>query len=207
VTSTGGVATGGNSGTGGTIAVCQEGTTQCIESDLQTCTSGQWGTGLACASGLVCERNAPAACLDPNWAEWSMPNCQSDATAGVPNLVSYTDNGDGTVTDNITKLMWQQAVPAALYTWAGAKAFCPTLNLAGHNDWRLPSIIELASIVDLGQSYPSINGTYFPATLASVFWSSSPWDSSSSNAWSVIFDYGYSNYDDVLNTNFVRCVR
>jgi Protein of unknown function (DUF1566) len=207
VTSTGGVATGGNSGMGGTTAVCQEGTTQCSEGDLRTCTSGQWGTGLACASGLVCERYAPAACLDPNWTEWPMPNCQSDATAGAPNLVSYTDNGDGTVTDNITKLMWQHAVPASTYTWAGAKALCPTLNLAGHNDWRLPSIIELASIVDLGQSNPSINGTYFSAPPGSFFWSSSPLAGSSSNAWIVDFSSGGLLSSDMSTPCNVRCVR
>jgi hypothetical protein len=137
-----------------------------------------------------------------------MPNCQSDVTAGAPNLASYTDNGDRTVTDNITKLMWQQEVPATTYTWAGAKDdYCPTLNLAGHNDWRLPSIIELASIADLGQSNPSINGTYFPATPPNYFWSSSPLAGSSSSAWNVDFHNGNPNYIGVSNPYNVRCVR
>ena len=68
-----------------------------------------------------------------------MPNSQADVTAGAPNLESYTDNGDGTVTDNVTGLMWQQAVPTATYSWAGAVTYCSTLTLAGHSDWRLPS--------------------------------------------------------------------
>jgi hypothetical protein len=128
--------------------------------------------------------------------------------AGAPNGESYTDNGDGTVTDNVTGFMWQQAVPSATYQWANAVAYCPKLTLAGHSDWRLPSVIELASIVDLGQSSPSINGTYFPSTPASCFWSASPEASSPYGAWAVCFDYGSS--EDGGNRsywNYVRCVR
>ena len=102
-----------------------------------------------------------------DWAGWPMPNDQADVTAGAPNLESYTDNGDGTVTDNVTGLMWQQTVPTGTYTWAQAVAYCPTLTLADHSDWRLPSRIELVSIVDLGvTSGPMINSTYFPSTPA-----------------------------------------
>jgi hypothetical protein len=136
-----------------------------------------------------------------------MPNSQADLTAGAPNLENYTDNKDGTVTDNLTGLMWQQAVSATTYTWAQAIAHCPTLTLAGHSDWRLPSVIELASIVDLGQSDPSINGTYFPSTPANVFGSSSPWAGSPSYAWGVYFNYGYTVSPDVSYMLNVRCVR
>jgi hypothetical protein len=104
--------------------------------------------------------------------------------------------------------MWQQAVPTGTYTWAQAVAYCPTLNLAGHSDWRLPSRIELVSIVDFGvTSGATINATYFPSTPASWFWSSSPLVGSSSNAWLVYFDYGFTYLNFVSNTNYVRCVR
>ena len=131
-----------------------------------------------------------------DWAGWPMPNDQADVTVGAPNLESYTDNGDGTVTDNVTGLMWQQTVPTGTYTWAQALAYCPTLTLANHSDWRLPSRIELVSIVDLGvTSGPMINSTYFPSTPADVFWSSSPLAGSPSGAWIVDFGNGYTgNY-------------
>ena len=103
-----------------------------------------------------------------------MPNGLSDVGVGAPNSETYTDNGDGTVTDTVTGLICLKAVAAGLFTQPQAVAFCPTLNLGTHNDWRLPTIIELVSIVDLGQANPSINGTAFPATPASAFWSSSP---------------------------------
>jgi hypothetical protein len=188
--------------------VCQESATQCSDYGLQTCANGQWGAAVACSTGLVCERCPPAACADPTWAEWPMPNDQADVTAGAPNLESYTDNKDGTVTDNLTGLMWQQTVPTGTYTWAQAVAYCPTLNLAGHSDWRLPSRIELVSIVDFGvTSGPRINSTYFPSTPADWFWSSSPLAGSSSLAWLVYFYNGNTNYLDVSDAHSVRCVR
>jgi hypothetical protein len=78
-----------------------------------------------------------------------MPNSANEVSAGAPNLESYTDNGDGTVTDNVTGLMWQQqAVPSTTYAQSNPTSYCQSLTLGGHADWRLPSIIELLSIVD-----------------------------------------------------------
>ena len=191
---------------------CAVGATQCQSSTtLQTCAIGSNGcTAFAtatCSIAQVCERCGTASCADPNWNEWPLPNSQVDVTAGAPNLESYTDNGDGTVTDNITGLMWQQAVPTGTYTWADAVAYCPTLTLAGYNDWRLPSPIELVSIVDFGQSNPSINGTYFPSTPSDYFWSSSPRAGSASEAWYVHFGEGGTGYIFASGKYNVRCAR
>ena len=97
------------------------------------------------------------------WADWPMPNSAVDVAAGAPNPQSYTSNGDGTVTDNVTRLKWQQASPATTYTWSDALSYCATLTLGGIN-WRLPSIMELASIIDTGQANAAIDPTAFPAT-------------------------------------------
>jgi hypothetical protein len=61
-------------------------------------------------------------------------------------LPVYSDNGDGTVTDLQTGLMWQKAVPNKL-SWTDAMSAAATFNLAGHTDWRLPSIKELYSLI------------------------------------------------------------
>ncbi len=74
----------------------------------------------------------------------------------------YTDNGDGTVTDTSTGLMWQQAGSSNSMTWEQALAYCEGLNLGGYTDWRLPTIKELYSLVDYTRYDPAINSVYFP---------------------------------------------
>ena len=64
----------------------------------------------------------------------------------------FVDNPDGTITDNATGLMWQQADSAEAMTWQEALAYCEDLSLAGYTDWRLPDAKELQSIVDYTRS-------------------------------------------------------
>jgi len=190
---------------------CIAGTTCLSGTRLETCAvSGNGCTTSAsstCASGLVCERLPLAACLDPTWAEWPMPNGQADVTAGAPNLAGYKDNGDGTVTDKVTGLMWQQATPAGTYTWSQAKAYCPTLTPAGYSDWRLPTLIELISLVDFGRSNPAIDTTYFPSTPSNYFWSASLVTGSSNSGWPVYFGSGDLAGRVLSLTYYIRCVR
>ena len=74
---------------------------------------------------------------------------------------AYQDNGDGTVSDLNTGLMWQKttdAKPDSLegrITWYEGEDYAARLRLGGHDDWRVPSIKELISLVDA-------NGTMHP---------------------------------------------
>jgi len=68
------------------------------------------------------------------------------------------DNGDGTVIDLATGLVWQQADSGVGLTWEEALAYAENLELAGHDDWRLPNAKELQSIVDYGRS-PDTTGS------------------------------------------------
>ena len=124
---------------------------------------------------------------------------------------SYTNNGDDTVTDNNTNLMWQDNADVAdenmKKTWEDAKTYCTDLSLAGHSDWYLPSIEELVSISDKGRSYPSINPA-FSNVVSSRYWSSLANVSDTSFAWCVFFhNGGNSNLNGKSNTDYVRCVR
>jgi Protein of unknown function (DUF1566) len=65
---------------------------------------------------------------------------------------NFADNGDQTVTDNATGLTWQQADSGEGMIWEDALNYCETLDVAGHDDWRLPNAKELQSIVDYGRS-------------------------------------------------------
>jgi hypothetical protein len=121
--------------------------------------------------------------------------------------MSYTINGDGTVTDRITALVWQREVPAMM-TWADAMAYCPTLTLGGHNDWRLPTEVELVSLLDDSvETGPMIDATVFPGTPENYFWSSLRMAGSPDNSWQVDFAGGGSYEAGQTAPLYVRCVR
>lgn len=73
----------------------------------------------------------------------------------------FRKNGDGTVTDDATGLMWQQADDGKTRDWPGALGYCEALNLAGKGDWRLPNVKELQSIVDYDRAPTALNTGYF----------------------------------------------
>ncbi len=136
---------------------------------------------------------------------------------------SFVDNHDGTITDTATGLMWQKCSmgqtynastngcdgSATKYTWQQALAECEGLELADHNDWRMPNINELQSIVDYSRHKPTVDATYFPNTSSSEYWSSTtPTNSSYMNyAWRVNFNVGYISDYDKDNPDYVRAVR
>ena len=87
----------------------------------------------------------------------------------------YVDNGDGTVMDKVTDLIWQQATDGKLRDWEGSIQHCEDLVFAGHDDWKLPSNKELSSTVDLLLYKPAIDTTYFPDTdYKAYYWSRTP---------------------------------
>jgi len=127
------------------------------------------------------------------------------------NPMSFTDNGNGTVTDNVTGLMWQQSDDDTERNWDEAGSYCQSLALAGHSDWRLPSRRELMSIVNYKTYFPAIDSVKFPGTNASVYsgyyWSSTSFAPLSSSAWHVGFYHGNVNLYDKTHSRYVRCVR
>ena len=78
---------------------------------------------------------------------------------------NFVDNGDGTITDLSTGLMWQKEDSKQGMNWENALAHAENLNLAGYNDWRLPNAKELQSIVDYSRS-PS---THNSAAIDPIF--------------------------------------
>jgi hypothetical protein len=147
--------------------------------------------------------------FNADWAAWPMPNSPQDVEGGSPNLAHYTDNRDGTVTDDVTGLMWEASPIAGLFPWTGAKDQCVQQNVAGHVDWRLPSYIELVSLVEYKPTSPAIDSTYFPGTPADAFWSSTPLINLAfpSRAYFVEFGSGSGSYDYETSMHYARCVR
>jgi len=118
----------------------------------------------------------------------------------------FLDNGDGTVTDITTGLMWEQTETGAM-TWEKALAFSEDLELAGFHDWRLPTIRELSRLVDDSRREPSIDETFFPGCRPSVYWSSTTHALYPSLAWYVGFDDGLVEAEYKGSRYYVRAVR
>jgi len=74
---------------------------------------------------------------------------------------SYTDNGDSTITDNVTGLIWTQNLSGSSMPWANAAGYCESLTTGGYSDWRLPTVKELWSIRDFSQGWPWVDTDYF----------------------------------------------
>ncbi len=77
------------------------------------------------------------------WQPWYGQDAQYEGA-----IPDYRNNGDGTVTDLVTGLMWQQGHNAKRLGWYDASTACSALKLGGHSDWRLPAIKELFSLID-----------------------------------------------------------
>ena len=155
--------------------------------------------GAADASG-GCAVVAPSS----HWATWPMPDSTSTVTASAP---SYDVGVTGVVSDRVTGLTWQRAVSADSYGWAAAADHCACLRLAGHDDWRLPTRIELVSLIDVRRQSPAIDPSAFPDTPGEWFWTSSRAADDPAAAWYVAFFDGDTHHMDVETPYRVRCVR
>lgn len=111
-------------------------------------------------------------------------------------------------TVTIGGLQWQDDSDAKSVKrdFVGAKAYCEELSLSGSSDWRLPTIKELQSIVDIKKYKPAIKSV-FKNTASGDYWSSTPHATRPDKAWDVNFEYGYTDYDWKKDKFFVRCVR
>ncbi|MBT7059158.1 MAG: DUF1566 domain-containing protein [Lentisphaerae bacterium] len=127
---------------------------------------------------------------------------------GITELThSLTGNDDGTVTDDRTGLVWQQAEAPSAMTWEQALAYAEGLTLGSSDDWRLPNIRELRSISDDRLADPALDRTAFPDAANAHYWSSTTPINDASQAWLLESRYGLVAYDNKTVTCSVRCVR
>lgn len=156
-----------------------------------------------------------------------------DGQSGAP--LSYTDNGDGTFTDDNTELVWEMKDAADglpdptnphdvdnTYTWSATGTvpdgtvfvdFIHALNateFGGHTDWRLPTVKELQSLVDYSVPYwwaPTVSPDLPGATSEGWYWSSTSDASYDGYAWYVKFKIPYVLVGPKDNDLHVRAVR
>ena len=124
----------------------------------------------------------------------------------------YTNVATGEVEDNYTGLIWQQADSGSTMAEADAATYCANLALNGHS-WRLPSIHEIATLVDdnppISKVSPAINQTIFPTTAPSTpYWTSSLYKGQAVSAhipWTLSFTDGFTQYSQ--SAAIAKCVR
>ena len=127
--------------------------------------------------------------------------------SGLPNPAMYDTALTGIVFDRITGLMWQRGASGSTFGQAGAAASCKGSKLGGYADWRLPTVLELVSIVDFTAASPSVDSLIFPGTSSNLYWTSTPLAGHPNNAWYVSFAQGATNFVDLTVANLARCVR
>lgn len=133
---------------------------------------------------------------------------------------AFQNNGDGTITDTTTNLMWQRctapseeincAVTPLPYIWDDALAYCNALTLGGHFNWRVPNIKALHSILDAAKTTaPVIDTNNFSDTESASYWSSTTLSGTGGMAWYVDFSISLVMTSPVskLDPQYLRCVR
>jgi hypothetical protein len=164
-----------------------------------------------------------------NYGSYSFIDCTGtklDGEVKVGIARSFTDNGDDTVTDNKTALMWQRCpvgqagflcneLSTTLFkfddgngTYPGID-YCDNLTFAGYSDWRLPNRFELESLIDLGRYNPAIDPHFLGVNYEGyyTYMSSTVYAQMQPYIWSVSFYSGAVATTSISTDLAIRCVR
>jgi hypothetical protein len=161
----------------------------------------------------------------PNNQTWPGTTCVSSSAA--PNAATPTTGGAFLIQPNgrtdvrldvHTRMYWQAATGAiggqTTFTWLEALDYCNSLNAQGlggiTSTWRLPSLKELWTIVDVSGASPAVDSSVFPDTVPGLYWSSSPFANSPDEAYPVNFATGLGSIllseTTMTARHAVRCV-
>ena len=138
---------------------------------------------LALASSSTCAQNTPSRLADTGITlRYTKTFGEDGDYAG--SAPSFKDNGDGTVTDVLTGLLWQKADGGEM-TWEKAKDYAKSLRLAGRQDWRLPTSMELFALTNQGMHGPAMDTSVFTRSEARYWWTNSTRADDAAKVWLV----------------------
>ena len=142
---------------------------------------------------------------EPGWDQ----KLQCTAPATCPRFIVLTDWSSQAVLDRETGLVREQSPDTATLQWGGAAFTCATKNVGGRKGWRLPSMDELASLID-PSVFPSLAlpaGHPFTNVQAAPYWSATTVAVSTSSAWLVDFNLGSVFTNAKTSPTYLWCVR
>lgn len=128
-------------------------------------------------------------------------------------FISKTIDGDDIVIDRATGLMWAAddneagCNNADPLVFVEACAYPLGITFAGYNDWRLPNIFELFSIVDYSNYDPTIDTNFFPNAISQDYWSSTAHPGDDNASCYVSFANGIVRQRQKTHPTALRCVR
>jgi hypothetical protein len=162
------------------------------------------------ADATPADFEAPEVSPHETWAHWAMPNPDAaiapDSNVLLPNQMTYEAGADGPTVDGVTHLLWETDGNNAASDIRQALDHCNVLG-AG---WRVPTRIELVSLVDFTRSpaidNPPFSGTQtaMPYWTSSVVWMPDAGQDAAIRYWTVSFIDGL--VDTAAQGGFVRCV-
>ena len=160
------------------------------------CVSGGGPSAVAQSAGAIDLSGVP-----PNWDK-ALPAAQR--------FVLLAGFNNDAVRDNNTGLVWEKSPQTATATWNGARFTCINKNVGGQKGWRLPSVLDLASLIDPsvappGPTLPS--GHPFLNVQSAGYWSATTSAEDASDAWFVYFGIGFVDSDSKTHTGHAWCVR
>lgn len=140
-----------------------------------------------------------------NYFEYCVRCVRKNWSAPVSKFKKSIENGDIIVKDSTTGLIWQGTVEDKDLTWDEALVYCENLIYAGYNDWRLPNVNELETLLDFEESEEPFSA--FPDIPGWRFWSSTSSSSGPSKALHLNLEYGSVNPWDKSVKYLAVCVR
>lgn len=196
--------------------VCDQDEVRCNPDDhrkQQNCVDGQWIDLTCVAPGsptnppVYACTEAAHRCVDTEWVQWSL--AAAPPTPRFSTIASTGTVGEDMIFDALTGLTWQlKNTVSPSYTYDQAVARCAGLTYGGRTgDWRVPSRIELGSLLDRSVATAPFVKPPFRSDTGSFYWASGVFNGGITNRWAGYFSSGSMGDYPPSGMANVRCVR